>query len=58
MRVISYKDRGYRKFVDFLDRRAEPSRELEKTVAGIVDEVRERGDRALIDLTRKFDGAK
>ncbi len=58
MRVISYKDRGYRKFVDSLDRRAEPSRELEKTVAGIVDEVRERGDRALIDLTRKFDGAK
>ena len=58
MRVLSYRDRGYRKFVDSLDRRAEPSRELEKTVAGIVDEVRERGDRALIDLTRKFDGAK
>jgi len=58
MRVVSYRDRGYRKFVDSLDRRAEPSRELEKTVVGIVDEVRERGDRALIDLTRKFDGAK
>ncbi len=58
MRVISYKDRGYQKFVRSLDRRAEPSRELEETVAGIVDEVRVRGDRALIELTRKFDRAK
>ncbi len=58
MRVLSYRDRGYRKFVDSLDRRAEPSRELEETVAGIVDEVRKKGDRALIEFTRKFDGAK
>ena len=58
MRVLSYRDRGYRKFVDSLDRRAEPSRELEETVAGIVDEVRVRGDRALIELTRKFDRVK
>ena len=58
MRVISYKDRGYQKFVRSLDRRAEPSRELEETVARIVDAVRERGDRALIELTRKFDRAK
>tara|TARA_B100000963_G_scaffold355002_1_gene372475 strand:- start:1656 stop:2945 length:1290 start_codon:yes stop_codon:yes gene_type:complete len=58
MRVITYKDRGYQKFVRSLDRRAEPSRELEEVVAGIVDEVRKRGDRALIDFTRKFDKAK
>ena len=58
MRVLLYRDRGYRKFVDSLDRRAEPSRELEETVAGIVDEVRKKGDRALIEFTRKFDGAK
>ena len=58
MRVLSYRDRGYRKFVDSLDRRAEPSRELEEKVAGIVDEVRKKGDRALIEFTRKFDGAK
>ena len=58
MRVVSYRDRGYRKFVSSLDRRAEPSRELERTVAAIVDKVRQRGDRALIELTRKFDGAK
>ncbi|MBJ06168.1 MAG: histidinol dehydrogenase [Verrucomicrobiaceae bacterium] len=58
MRVVSYRDRGYQKFVKSLDRRSEPSRDLENTVAGIVDEVRRRGDRALIDLTRKFDGAR
>ena len=58
MRVITYKDRGYQKFVGSLDRRAEPSRELEEAVAGIVGEVRRRGDRALIDFTKKFDKAK
>ena len=58
MRVITYKDRGYQKFVGSLDRRAEPSRELEEVVAGIVGEVRRRGDRALIDFTKKFDKAK
>ena len=58
MRVITYKDRGYQKFVGSLDRRAEPSRELEEAVAGSVGEVRRRGDRALIDFTKKFDKAK
>ena len=58
MRVITYRDRGYQKFVGSLDRRAEPSRELEEAVAGIVGEVRRRGDRALIDFTKKFDKAK
>ena len=58
MRVITYKDRGYQKFVGSLDRRAEPSQELEEVVAGIVGEVRRRGDRALIDFTKKFDKAK
>ena len=58
MRVITYKDRGYQKFVAALDRRAEPPRELEEAVAGIVGEVRRRGDRALIDFTKKFDKAK
>lgn len=55
MRVISYRDRGYEKFVKSLDRRAEPGRELEEVVTGIIDEVRKRGDRALIDFTQKFD---
>lgn len=55
MRVISHQDKGYQKFVRSLDRRAEPTRELTEVVNGIVEEVRKRGDRALIDFTRKFD---
>jgi histidinol dehydrogenase len=58
MRVITYQDRGYEKFVRSLDRRAEPPRGLEEAVAGIVAEVRKRGDRALIDFTLKFDGVR
>ena len=58
MRVITYKDRGYQKFVGSLDRRAEPPRELEEAVAGIVGEVRRRGDRALIEFKNKFEKAK
>ena len=58
MRVISHQDKGYQKFVRSLDRRAEPTRELTEVVNGIVEEVRKRGDRALIDFTRKFDGVR
>ncbi len=58
MRVISYRDRGYQKFVRSLDRRAEPLQAVEETVRGIVAVVRERGDRALIDYARKFDGVR
>jgi histidinol dehydrogenase len=58
MRVISHQDKGYQKFVRSLDRRAEPTRELRAVVNGIVEEVRKRGDRALIDFTRKFDGVR
>jgi histidinol dehydrogenase len=58
MRVISHQDKSYQKFVRSLDRRAEPTRELTAVVNGIVEEVRKRGDRALIDFTRKFDGVR
>lgn len=58
MRVISHQDKGYQKFVRSLDRRAEPTRELTEVVNVIVEEVRKRGDRALIDFTRKFDGVR
>ncbi|MCH2331859.1 MAG: histidinol dehydrogenase [Roseibacillus sp.] len=58
MRVISYKDQGDEIFVRSLDRRAEPSRDWEQTIDAIVDEVRRRGDRALVEYTRKFDKAK
>ena len=55
MRVVSYKEAGYERFVKSLDRRAEPAADVKTSVEGIVEEVRSRGDRALIDLTKKFD---
>lgn len=58
MRVISFRDRGYEKFVKSLNRRAEPIGAVEDSVTGIIEEVRKRGDRALIDLTKKFDGVR
>lgn len=58
MRVISYRDRGYEKFVRSLNRRAEPPRAVEEAVGEIVDKVRVQGDRALIDYTEKFDGVR
>ncbi|MDA0768493.1 MAG: histidinol dehydrogenase [Verrucomicrobia bacterium] len=56
MRIVSYKDPGYERFVKSLDRRAEPTDEVREVVSGIVSDVRKRGDRALIELSRKFDG--
>jgi len=35
-----------------------PDAEMEKTVRGIIDEVRRRGDAALLDYTEKFDGVR
>ena len=58
MRVVSYKEAGYERFVKSLDRRAEPAEDVRTVVEGIIGEVRERGDRALIALTKKFDRVK
>jgi histidinol dehydrogenase len=49
----------FKRFLSFLlDRRATDSREIERSVASIIDQVRKRGDRALVDLTERFDGVK
>ncbi|MDE0826502.1 MAG: histidinol dehydrogenase [Akkermansiaceae bacterium] len=55
MRIVSYKDSGYSRFVKSLDRRAEPTDDVREVVEGIVAEVRKRGDKALIDFSKKFD---
>ncbi len=44
-----------RKFLDLLGQKRETSEDVRATVAGIVADVRERGDDALVELTRKFD---
>jgi histidinol dehydrogenase len=43
------------RFRAFLDTKREASQDVEEAVRGIIAEVRQNGDRALIELTRKFD---
>ncbi len=56
MKTVTYRDRGYDRFVRSLKRRALPGDEVRDTVAGIIGDVGERGNRALIDYAAKFDG--
>ena len=57
MKVIEYTQSDYASFLKSLDRRAIPSDEVSGIVAGILADVRERGDEALVELTQKFDRA-
>lgn len=57
MKVIHYSEQGYQDFVKSLNRRATPSQEVSEVVAGIIAQVAERGDAALLELTQTFDGA-
>jgi Histidinol dehydrogenase len=43
------------RFRVFLDTKRETAQDVEQAVRGIIDEVRQNGDRALIALTQKFD---
>jgi histidinol dehydrogenase len=42
-------------FAQLLDDKRETSEEVDQTVAAIIDDVRTRGDAALLDYTRRFD---
>ncbi|MBK1835166.1 histidinol dehydrogenase [Roseibacillus ishigakijimensis] len=57
MKVVAYSSQADAEFLQSLDRRALPSHEVRDIVAGIIRDVRERGDEALLELTRKFDRA-
>ena len=57
MKVLSYKDSGYERFVRKLSRRAIPESGVRDLVAGIIEEVARDGDQALIKLTKRFDKA-
>ncbi|MDP9292142.1 MAG: histidinol dehydrogenase [Verrucomicrobiota bacterium] len=56
MRVLRFHDRNFSKAISAFHRTAAPSPDVQKTVAEIIAQVRERGDRALIELTEKFGG--
>jgi histidinol dehydrogenase len=58
MKILSFRDRGYARFVKGLRRRATPPDDVRETVAGIIGEVGGRGNAALIELTERFDRVK
>ena len=57
MRTIRYTQKNFRSAIRKLDRRSAPPAGVEKIVADIIDDVEKRGDKALIELTNKFDKA-
>jgi len=58
MRTISYRQKNFQSALRKLSRRARPSADLEATVKGIVEAVGDRGDKALLELSEKFDKVK
>lgn len=59
MKVLSHKDAAYARFVKKLNRRAVPgdgSKQIEDVVAGIITDVKARGNTAVFEYTKKFDG--
>lgn len=57
MRTIRYTQKNFRSAIRKLDRRSAPPAGVEKIVADIIDDVEKRGDKALIELSNKFDKA-
>ena len=57
MRILRYTDAAYADEIRQLNRRAEASDHVQEVVAGVIKNVRERGDAAVLELTKKFDGA-
>jgi histidinol dehydrogenase len=57
MNIIRYTDDAFTNELSRFDRRAEASDAVRDVVAGVIKDIRARGDEALIELTHKFDGA-
>ena len=57
MKILRYTDSAFADELRALDRRAEASEKVRDVVTSVIRDVRERGDAALIELTKKFDGA-
>lgn len=58
MKTLSHSDPRYASFVRSLYRRALPESGVRSAVDDIIRRVEESGDRALVELTEYFDGAK
>ncbi|MGJ8633655.1 MAG: histidinol dehydrogenase [Luteolibacter sp.] len=57
MKILSYKDKGYAAFTKRLRRRALPDDTVRDVVTEIISQVAKDGDKALVKLTHRFDGA-
>lgn len=57
MKILRQSDSEYSEFRKTLNRRAIPDTSVSEVVSGIIDDVKNRGDDALIELTAKFDKA-
>jgi histidinol dehydrogenase len=56
MQFLDFNDKDFdAKFAAILARGEETGREVEEVVKGIIADLRERGDKALLELTRRFD---
>src|SRR5437762_3204561 len=58
MRILRYTDSAYADEIRRLNRRAEASEHVCDVVASVIKDVRGKGDAALLELTKKFDGAE
>ena len=57
MKVIRHTDADYAPALRSLNRRAEATDQVREVVADVLKQVRSRGDEALLEFTKKFDGA-
>ena len=58
MKLLNQRDAEYAEFRPSLNRRAIPDTSVSEIVSGILSDVKERGDAALIELTARFDKAE
>ena len=57
MKTVKSGEKGFKGFIEALARRGTAdSREAEGAVRAILDSIKKRGDRALVEYTEKFDG--
>lgn len=57
MRILRYDQKNFASALRKLDRRYAPPAGVEAIVKGILDEVREKGDAALVEFSNRFDKA-
>ena len=58
MRTIRYTQKNFASVVRKLDRRSAPPAGVEKIVGNVIAQVQEQGDRAILELSKKFDKAE